>query len=117
MALTSTTDQLPSEVTVKFTAGMACHAEGITMFQPSVNDVQSAAPIFTSATCCGITVRGARGGRRKIDERQQTCTLLDSGISLTQDVIDSRSTHKAERQEHVDPSDDSYRRKERLVEE
>jgi hypothetical protein len=41
MALTSTTDHAPSEVTVKFTAGMACQAEGITIFQPSVNDVQS----------------------------------------------------------------------------
>ncbi len=62
------------------------------MFQPSVNDEHSPAGIFTSATWSRVTVKGCTTGPHKIYERQQTCALLNSGISPTLEVIDSRCT-------------------------
>jgi hypothetical protein len=60
MALTSTTDHPPKEVTVKFTTGKSCQAKGIMMFQQSVNNGQSQAAIFPSATCRRITMKGGK---------------------------------------------------------
>ncbi len=62
MALTTTTDKAPAGVTVKFTSSEKCQAQGIMLYQGSVNGGSSPAALFESAAC--RRVKTADGGKQ-----------------------------------------------------